>query len=96
MPPVLDPQLKRVLAERIRTTVESCEFNYKEDVIPVRVSIGFAIAEPGVEIDYETMKHLAASALSEAKNTGRNKCVYKVAPKRPFERAGLAPASGKV
>jgi diguanylate cyclase (GGDEF)-like protein len=92
--PETDMEGAIVLAERIRTTVESCEFNYKDDIIPVRVSIGFAIAEPGVEIDYETMKHLAASALSEAKNTGRNKCVYKVAPKRPFERAGLAPASG--
>ncbi|MBI3408852.1 MAG: diguanylate cyclase [Planctomycetes bacterium] len=74
------------LGERIRTTVECCEFAYKNDVIPVRVSIGFAIAEHGIEADYEQMKHQAAAALSEAKNTGRNKCVYY--SMMPFEAAG--------
>jgi diguanylate cyclase len=77
-----------VLGERIRTTVESTVFVYKEESISVRVSAGFAIADAGVETDFETIKHLAAAALSEAKKTGRNKCVYKVVPKLPFERAG--------
>ena len=77
-----------VLGERIRTTVESTVFTYKEENISVHVSIGFAIADAGVETDYEMMKHLAAAALSEAKKTGRNKCVYKIAPKLPFEQAG--------
>lgn len=77
-----------VLGERIRTTVESTPFNYMEEMISVRVSVGFAIAEEGIETDFETIKHLAAAALSEAKKTGRNKCVYKIVPKLPFERAG--------
>jgi diguanylate cyclase (GGDEF)-like protein len=77
-----------VLGERIRTMVESSEFTYKDEIIPVRVSIGFAIAEPGIEADYEALKYLAAAALSEAKNTGRNKCVYRLLPKLPFERTG--------
>jgi diguanylate cyclase (GGDEF)-like protein len=79
-----------VLAERIRTMVEAQEFRYKDDVISVRVSVGFAVAEPDVETDFETMKHLAAAALSEAKNSGRNKCVYRLVPKLPFEQAGVA------
>jgi diguanylate cyclase len=77
-----------VLGERIRTAVEGATFMYKEDEIQVHVSIGFAIADAGVPADYETIKHLAAGALSEAKKTGRNKCVYRVVPKLPFERAG--------
>src|SRR5262245_17286720 len=34
-----------VLGERIRSTVEATEFTYKEQLIPVRVSVGFAVAE---------------------------------------------------
>jgi diguanylate cyclase (GGDEF)-like protein len=76
-----------VLADRIRTTVENAEFYYKDEAIPVRVSIGFAIASSEVETDYETVKHLAAAALSEAKKTGRNRCVYKQVPKFSLEQA---------
>jgi diguanylate cyclase (GGDEF)-like protein len=83
-----------VLGERIRTTVETTEFSYKNDIIPVRVSIGFAVVEPDVETDYETLKHVAAAALSEAKKAGRNKCMYFTLPKFPFDQAGYAPASG--
>ncbi len=85
-----------VLGERIRTTVESNSFNYKDAAIAVRVSIGIAIAKAGVETDYDTLKHLAASALSEAKHTGRNKCVYRLVPKLPLEPAGKIPAAGLV
>jgi diguanylate cyclase (GGDEF)-like protein len=78
-----------VLGERIRSNVEKAEFiSYKGDVIAVRVSVGFAVIEADVETDYETVKHLAAAALSEAKKTGRNNCVYLTLPKLPFERAG--------
>src|SRR5689334_21217845 len=75
-----------VLGERIRSTVENNTFSYKEESIAVRVSIGFVIAEEGVDTDYETLKHLAAAALSEAKKGGRNRCVYRVVPKLPFDR----------
>ncbi|MCI0379204.1 MAG: diguanylate cyclase [Gemmataceae bacterium] len=77
-----------VLGERIRTTVENTEFTYKGETIPVRVSIGFAVAEDGVESEYDQMKHTAAAALAEAKNTGRNKCIYFSMPPIPFEAAG--------
>ena len=83
----------QVLGERIRTMVETNSFHYKEHGITVRVSIGFAVVETGSEADYETIKHLAADALSEAKRTGRNKCVFRVVPKSPFEEAGEAPAA---
>jgi diguanylate cyclase (GGDEF)-like protein len=83
-----------VLGERIRGTVEGHPFRYKENAIAVCVSIGFAIVDAGIETDYEAMKHLAADALSEAKRTGRNRCVYRVVPKSPFADAGEAPAAG--
>ena len=100
--PETDMEGAIVLAERIRTTVEKTEFRYTEaltgveHIIAVRVSIGFAVADAGVETDYEMLKHLAAAALSEAKNTGRNKCVYKVIEKLPFEQAGQRPAATAV
>jgi diguanylate cyclase (GGDEF)-like protein len=91
--PETDMEGAIVLAERIRSTVEGWAFTYKDETIAVRVSIGFAVVETGVETDYERTKHLAAAALSEAKNTGRNKCVYKTAPKLPLEPAGQRPAA---
>lgn len=78
----------QVLGERIRSYVENTVFTYKDAVIPVRVSIGFAVADDGIEADYEQMKHTAAAALSEAKNTGRNRCVFFSMPAVPFEAAG--------
>ena len=86
--PETDMEGAVILGERIRTMVEKTEFAYKNESIPVRVSIGFAVADAGIETDFETIKHLAAAALSEAKKTGRNRCVFRVVPKLPFEQAG--------
>jgi diguanylate cyclase (GGDEF)-like protein len=77
-----------VLGERIRSTVERGVFAYKEEIIPVRVSIGFAVAEVGVSADYEHMKHIAAAALNEAKVAGRNRCIIYPIHRPPFEQAG--------
>jgi diguanylate cyclase len=76
-----------VIGERIRSTVEKTEFSYKDQIIPVRVSLGFAVAETPETADYEGMKHIAAAALAEAKATGRNRCVYYSVAVRPFEQA---------
>src|SRR5262249_30642403 len=62
------------LGERIRSTVESYPFFYKDETIKVTVSLGFAVVEGGVTADYEQMKHIAAAALAEAKVNGRNRC----------------------
>jgi diguanylate cyclase (GGDEF)-like protein len=76
------------LGERIRTAVERHVFTYKEHTIHVTVSVGFAVADEGLAADYEQMKHIAAAALSEAKVTGRNRCVLFPVTKAPFEQAG--------
>ncbi len=78
----------KVLAERIRSTVEKTQFSYKNEQIVVRVSIGISVTNSNHKTDYEQMKHTAAAALSEAKVTGRNKCVFYTMGKPPFEQAG--------
>src|SRR5262245_15911597 len=59
-----------VLGERIRATVQNTSFWYKDDRIPVTVSLGFAVVEANVPSDYEQLKHTAAAALAEAKVKG--------------------------
>jgi diguanylate cyclase len=78
----------KVLGERIRSSVENTQFIFKDEIIPVRISLGFAVVETDVQTNFESMKHLASVALSEAKNTGRNRCVFHMMPKLPFEQAG--------
>jgi diguanylate cyclase (GGDEF)-like protein len=61
------------LAERIRATVAATSIPYDGHAISITVSIGLAVAEVGVPADYEEMTHLAAYALKQAKDTGRNR-----------------------
>jgi diguanylate cyclase (GGDEF)-like protein len=67
----------QALAERIRTTAESARNSYNGEDIHVTVSIGFAVAEAGVDAAYEQMKHLASACLAEAKAAGRNRAVVR-------------------
>jgi diguanylate cyclase (GGDEF)-like protein len=68
------------LGERIRVAVESSTFYYKGEPIQVTVSIGFAVAEAGVAAEYDQLKHFAATALSQCKSLGRNRCVVLALP----------------
>src|SRR5439155_14060679 len=43
----------QVLGERIRSSVEAARITYREDVISITVSVGFAVAPPEVQADYE-------------------------------------------
>lgn len=76
------------LGERIRSAVANHAFTYNNEAISVHVSIGVAVVEGEVTTDYEHMKHAAAAALSEAKMTGRNRCVFYSMKTSPFEQAG--------
>jgi diguanylate cyclase (GGDEF)-like protein len=67
------------LAERIRSTVETTPVTYKKSRISLTVSLGFAVAEEGVQSEFPAMYQLAASAMSAAKRLGRNRSVlYRV------------------
>jgi diguanylate cyclase (GGDEF)-like protein len=65
----------RVLAERIRAVVEATPILFHEQTIRVTVSVGFAVAESAVTVDYDQMYYAAAAAENKAKRTGRNRCV---------------------
>jgi diguanylate cyclase (GGDEF)-like protein len=72
------------LAERIRSAVANNPVTYRSHLIPVTVSVGFAVAEAGAATDYYGMLEEAAAALSLAKAAGRNRCeVSRVEPKEP-------------
>jgi diguanylate cyclase (GGDEF)-like protein len=62
-----------VLAERIRSAVESTPIRYQGHEINITVSVGFAVAEVGVPADFGHMLELAAAALDSAKRAGRNR-----------------------
>jgi diguanylate cyclase (GGDEF)-like protein len=64
-----------ILGERIRKTVETSHTTYNSETVKITVSIGIVIAESNVLVGYDQMRHAAAQALSEAKSTGRNRCV---------------------
>lgn len=64
-----------VLGERIRRNIESADFHCHSGVAKASVSIGFAVAPPGVPAMSIDMKELAARALRAAKEGGRNRVV---------------------
>ncbi len=62
------------LAERIRSTVEQTPILYMDQSISITVSVGFAVAEVGVPVDFLEMLKVAAFAVQRAKDAGRNRC----------------------
>jgi len=60
------------LAERIRSAVANTPIAYQQHLISITVSLGFAVVEGQVEVEYQQMYAVAASALSNAKRLGRN------------------------
>jgi diguanylate cyclase (GGDEF)-like protein len=66
-----------VLAERLRSQIETARTEYNGQSIQVTVSIGFAVAEAGIPAVCDQLQEEAASALKEAKDTGRNRCVIR-------------------
>jgi diguanylate cyclase (GGDEF)-like protein len=64
-----------VLGERIRVAVETSQYIYKDIPIAITVSLGIAVAENEVPVEYEQIKHVAATCLEEAKATGRNRSI---------------------
>jgi len=60
------------LAERLRSAVEQTTISYNGRPIPVTVSVGFAVVEANQTCDSNRLRHVAASALAEAKSAGRN------------------------
>src|SRR5262245_58574927 len=68
------------LAERLRKAVEAGSTVYNNQRIQLTVSIGAAVADDAIPATYEQLRDLAAGALGEAKQTGRNRSVVRVMP----------------
>jgi diguanylate cyclase (GGDEF)-like protein len=60
------------LAERIRATVAATPIPYRNQTIHISVSVSFAVAEADVPVEFDTMYRVAASAIRDAKENGRN------------------------
>lgn len=76
--PNTDREGAEALAERLRATVEQGRTVYRKQVIPVTVSVGFAVAGATTAVGYEQLREQAAVALAEAKAIGRNQCVVRL------------------
>lgn len=68
-----------ILAERMRTFVETGRTTFAGAEIRMTVSVGVAVAPAGAQVGYDQLRHAAAAALSDAKSKGRNKSVLRVA-----------------
>jgi diguanylate cyclase (GGDEF)-like protein len=60
------------LAERIRATVAATPIPYGDQTIHISVSVSFAVAEVDMPVEFDTMYRMAASAIKDAKDNGRN------------------------
>jgi diguanylate cyclase (GGDEF)-like protein len=60
------------LAERIRATVAATPIPYGDHSIHISVSVSFAVADMEAPAEFDTMYRLAAIAIKDAKDKGRN------------------------
>ncbi|HEY7423229.1 MAG TPA: diguanylate cyclase [Gemmataceae bacterium] len=60
------------LAERIRATVAETPIPYGPHTIRLSVSVSFAVADANVPADFDSIYRLAAGAIKDAKDSGRN------------------------
>jgi diguanylate cyclase (GGDEF)-like protein len=60
------------LAERIRATVAATPIPYRDQEIHISVSVSFAVADVETPVEFDTMYRVAASAIKDAKDKGRN------------------------
>lgn len=86
--PYTDRHGAEALAERLRMAVQQNPPNYQGSTIALTVSVGVAIAEADMIVGYEPLREQAAAALVEAKESGRNRCVVRLA-----EPGGVPPGS---
>jgi diguanylate cyclase (GGDEF)-like protein len=68
------------LTERIRKKVASSVFRCNNEVVPVTISIGMAVAGIDTPADFEGMRAAAAAALAQARAAGGNRCEVRRLP----------------
>jgi diguanylate cyclase (GGDEF)-like protein len=75
--PAAGPKTALEVAERIRTTIESTEFNFEGTKIPVTISVGIATRNLN-ETQWEHFLDRADQALYQSKRSGRNRVTVAV------------------
>ena len=75
--PATDAAGAAALAERLRSAAEDGVTAYNGQTIRVTISLGLAVAEAGCNATYDQLRECAASALKEAKESGRNRAVIR-------------------
>ena len=75
--PGADRTGSEILGERVRANIAEGMTKYKNEIIRCTVSIGFAVADAECPAGYEQIREAAASALREAKESGRNRWVVR-------------------
>jgi diguanylate cyclase (GGDEF)-like protein len=77
--PETDREGAFALAERMRAAVASGSTSFNGKEIRLTVSIGVAVVPTGVACGYDELRLVAAGALNEAKLSGRNNSVLRIA-----------------
>lgn len=81
--PATDLAGAEVLAERLRVSVEAGQVTYTDPknnahTLRLTISLGVAVADANTPTTYKQLHDLAAEALKEAKQTGRNRASVRV------------------
>ncbi|HVZ72814.1 MAG TPA: GGDEF domain-containing protein [Polyangia bacterium] len=88
----------RIVAERLRKTVEAHTFSFGAKTIPVTISLGIAAIPDTAIVDHAQFLAASDKALYEAKRTGRNRvCLHgteKTPGPQPRRQTGSGPARG--
>jgi two-component system cell cycle response regulator len=86
----------KIVAERLRKTVEEHVFSFGAKTIPVTISLGIAAIPDTAIVDHSQFLAASDKALYEAKRTGRNRvCLHgnESTPKPVTRRTGSGPSS---
>jgi len=86
----------KIVAERLRRTVEAHIFSFGAKTIPVTISLGIAAVPDTAIVDHSAFLAAADKALYEAKRTGRNRVCVHGTEKTPVpvkRNTGSGPAS---
>ena len=89
-----DMEGARIVAERLRRTVEAHTFTFGAKTIPVTISLGIAAIPDTAIVDHAHFLAASDKALYEAKRTGRNRvCVHgtETTPKPEKRKTGSGP-----
>lgn len=83
-----DLQVARTVAERLRSTVESCPVPTASGTIPLTISLGLTLACPGETP--ESVLHRADVAMYQAKHRGRNRIEIVAQAEQPIPALNAA------